>query len=274
MKLGLKLWSINTDYYLEEAKKLFKQNVYDYIELYIIPDSTSSLKQWKKLKSEFNIPFAIHAPHSVHGVNLANKDYEKINMKIFTQVKEFSKELDSLYVVIHSGTEGSIEETIRQLNIIKPTNMLIENKPYIGPLDNKERCVGCTIEEIKKVINNVNCGFCLDLGHAICTYNSLKKIDSQNSFTRPYNFSPYEFINEFNKLNPACYHLSDNYIETEIDNHMHFGKGNYDLNKFFDIINVDKYIAIETEKNSKRNLNDFIQDSIFIKKLYEENCNG
>ena len=58
-KRGLKLWSINTDCYYEDAKKLYDNNIFDYIELYVVPDSLDTLSTWQKL----NIPFIIHCPH-------------------------------------------------------------------------------------------------------------------------------------------------------------------------------------------------------------------
>lgn len=401
MKLGLKLWSTNSDYYLEEAKKLYAQGIFDYIELYIIPDTLSTIPKWKTL----NIPFTLHATHFIHGVNLADSSKEKYNIEVFKQIEEFSNELHAAYIVVHSGIEGNINETIRQLkNIIELypileggskslisgrdktsrlytknaaknskilrknttvqekilwnylknhqlnslkfrrqqpidkyivdfvcfekkliieldgsghieqeqhlhdtdrdeflknlgytilrfwnnevheniegviekitmvlnaplssilslegggrsiNKILIENKPYIAPKIPDKICRGATIEEISKVITEIGCGFCLDVGHAMCTANSL-------------NLEPYSFIAEFNKLNPTCYHLSDNFIDSEIDGHMNFGQGNYDFKKIFDIIDLSKNMAIETKKNSKENLNDFVEDIKWLKNL-------
>lgn len=258
MKLGLKLWSNNTDSYLKEADKLYKQGIYDYIELYVVPDTLETIENWKKL----DIPFTLHAPHFAHGVNLAKKENENANFEIFKQVNIFSKELDAKYIVIHGGIDGSVEETIRQLKNIaskipfKNSDLLIENKPYQAlPNSMKgEFCRGATIEEISKVIEEAGCGFCLDVGHAICSANSLK-------------IEPYKYIQEFNGLNPICYHLSDNSIDTEFDSHMHFGAGSYDLKKIFGIIDTNKNIAIETNKDSKENLDDFVKDVKWLKDL-------
>lgn len=250
MKLGLKLWSTNSNYYFEEAKRLYEQGIYDYIELYIVPGSLATLSKWKTLK----IPFTLHAPHFIHGVNLADPAKEKYNTESFKEAEEFFYELNAGYIVIHPGIEGNIEETIKQLNKIKPPKMLVENKPFLAPLIPGKICRGATIEEISKVIKEVKCGFCLDIGHAICTANSLK-------------LKPYEFLIEFDKLNPLCYHLSDNLIDTELDKHLHFGQGNYDLKEIFSIIDINKNIAIETNKNSKENLNDFIEDVKWLKDL-------
>lgn len=48
-KCGLKLWSINTDYYYEEAKKLYSEGIFDYIELYVVPNTLETLPKWKEL---------------------------------------------------------------------------------------------------------------------------------------------------------------------------------------------------------------------------------
>lgn len=252
--LGLKLWSTNTDKYLEEAKKLYQEGIYNYIELYVYPNTMDTIKKWVELKNITSVPFTLHAPHFTHGVNLALPEYEEINIKIFNQVKEFSKELDAKYIVVHAGTEGSIDEAIRQLNIIKSEKMLIENKPYKAPLAKGLLCRGAEIEEVQKVLQNVDCGFCLDVGHAICTANTL-------------NIEPYEYLKEFNELKPDCYHLSDNLIDNEIDSHMHIGDGNYDFKKIFDIIDTSKNIAIETNKNSNDSLADFERDVELIKQV-------
>lgn len=255
MKLGLKLWSVNTDFYLDEAKKLYEDGFFDYIELYVVPKTLETLDKWKTLKSESNIPFTLHAPHFMHGVNLAIADKEKFNHSVFEEVDCFTAELDAEYVVVHSGIEGNISETIRQLNIIKPKRMLIENKPYLAPLGDNNECRGATIGEIKKVLDNYECGFCLDIGHAICTANFLK-------------LDPYELLAQFNLLNPNCYHFSDNFIDSQMDKHLHFGSGNYDFKKIFDIIDLDKNIAIETNKNSSENLDDFIEDVKFLRGIF------
>lgn len=256
MKLGLKLWSTNSDCYLKEAAELYEQGIYDYIELYIVPNTLETISKWKTLE----IPFTLHASHAIHDVNLADESKEKYNIEVFKQIEGFFYELNAGYVVVHSGIEGNIEETVRQLKIITAhssqftAHFLIENKPFLAPKKNNRICRGATIEEVSKVINEVNCGFCLDIGHAICTANSLK-------------LEPYEYLNRFNKLNPTCYHLSDNFIDTEIDKHLHFGQGDYDLKKIFDIIDADKNIAIETNKDSEDNLDDFVEDIKWLKNL-------
>lgn len=252
MKLGLKLWSNNTDFYFEEARRLYQDRVFDYIELYVVPNTIQTISKWKKL----GIPFTLHAPHFAHGVNLAKKENEKFNFEIFQEVKQFADGLNAEYIVVHSGIDGNIEETAIQLKSFDDSRILIENKPYKA-LPNKmkgEFCRGATFEEIEYIIENTSCGFCLDVGHAICCANSLRR-------------EPYEYVRKFNTLNPTCYHLSDNFIDTEFDKHIHFGQGNYDLKKIFAIIGTEKNIAIETNKDSRENLDDFVEDVKWLKNL-------
>ena len=182
-KLGLKLWSVNTDFYYEEAKKIYKEGVFDYVELYVVPNTLDTLPKWKELE----IPFIIHAPHFDSGANLADRNNEEKNYKIYDEVKLFQEELDAKYVVVHCGIEGNIEETIKQLRKIKLKNLLIENKPFLGPTDPSLHCRGALFEEIKKVIDELNCGFCLDISHCICTANFLK-------------VDPYNYIEKFNAI--------------------------------------------------------------------------
>ena len=186
-KFGLKLWSINTDYYYNEAIRLYKEGVFDYIELYVVPDTLDTLDKWKKL----NIPFIIHCPHFAHGFNLAKFEKKESNRKIFDEVQKFADNLNALYIVIHGGIDGNIEETASQLASFNEKRALIENKPYVA-LPNRmggNFCRGYNIDEIKLVMNSVKCGFCLDFGHAICAANSLK-------------VEPYLYIEDFLKLKP------------------------------------------------------------------------
>lgn len=255
MKIGLKLSSTDTQSYMQEALKLYEQGFFYYIELYIVP-GVDTVKHWKKLKQNNKIPFNLHTPHSAHKFNLADSSMKKSNVEIFNQVEEFYNELEADYIVLHSGTGGNINETIKQLgNIIRGENIqdkyMIENKPYFFPFNANLRCRGAEIEEIKKVKDELGCGFCLDVGHSFCTANSLR-------------LEPYEYLTEFNKLKPHCYHLSDNFVNSETDGHLNFGKGNLDYRKILSIIDFDKNMTIETKKNSKENLDDFIDDVNYL----------
>jgi len=251
-KIGLKLWNTNTDNYLDIARGLYCDAIFDYIELYVVPDNLEKISHWKKL----NIPFDIHAPHSAHGMNLANCQYEKANMLLYSDVKKYADELGARYVVFHGGVDGDCNEVARQLFLINDSRALIENKPY-KPLKfvTANKYIGVLPSEIELIRQKVSCGFCLDIGHAICAANSYKN-------------NPYDFITQFVKLAPQKIHLSDMKILSEDDMHLNFGFGDVNFNKLFsEILPKDIDITIETAKNSNMDLNDFIADVNFLRKI-------
>lgn len=252
-KIGLKLWSTNTDCYYNEAIRLYNAEVFDYIELYIVPDTTDTISKWEKL----NIPFIIHCPHFAHGFNLAKFEKKEYNFAIYKQVKEFADKLNAKYIIFHGGIDGNVEETAKQLASFNEPRALIENKPMIA-LPNKmggKFCRGYNVKEIKQIIETANCGFCLDFGHAICSANS----QGENI---------YEYCKKFIKLNPNMFHLTDNEdVTSPYDSHLHLGTGELDLNKIKSFLPANAIITLETNKDSKENLSDFIGDAICIKKV-------
>ena len=125
-KIGLKLWNINTDYYYNEASKLFNDKVFDYIELYIVPDNLDLIVKWKRL----NIPYDIHAPHFAHNMNLSKNEFEKENFNKYLEVKEYADKLNADVIVFHGGINGDYKETDRQIKSFDDDRILIENKPY------------------------------------------------------------------------------------------------------------------------------------------------
>ena len=103
LKLGLKLWSVNTDAYLREARRLYAEGVFDYLELYVVPGSQETLPIWEKLRNDLNLPFVIHAPHSFHGVNLADAENSAANEKAFDETKRFADTLGAAKIIVHGG---------------------------------------------------------------------------------------------------------------------------------------------------------------------------
>lgn len=254
-KLGLKLWSVNTDNYYEEAKRLYKENTYDYIELYVVPNTLNTLPKWKGL----DIPFIIHAPHSAHGFNLALKEKQKSNFEIYKQVRQFADELNTEYIIFHGGMEGNINETANQLASFNDNRALIENKPLMGlPGETGSLpCRGFNIDEIKIVMEKASCGLCFDFGHCICSANAQNK-------------EPYAYCENFIKeLAPNMYHLTDlKDIASIYDSHLHLGKGQLNLNRIISMIKDNKNVTLETIKTSKENIDDFIDD---VKRFRIEN---
>ena len=124
-----------------------------------------------------------------------------------------------------------------------------------------EFCRGYNTNEIKTVQEISGCGFCLDFGHAICAANSLKQ-------------EPYSYIENFLKLKPQMFHLTDvSDMTSPYDAHPHLGEGQLDIKRILKYIPNNKHITLETIKNNKENIDDFISDTMFIRELENENPN-
>ncbi len=250
-KIGLKLWNINTNYYYDEAIHLYNDGIFDYIELYIVPGHLNLIDKWKDIR----IPFDIHAPHFAHNMNLSKKEYEKDNYSKYIEVKEYADSLNASVIIFHGGINGDYKETGRQIKNFNESRILIENKPY-QPLRMSEdnKCVGSKYEEIKYIMEESRCGFCLDIGHAICSANSQ-------------GIEPYSYIEKLVTLNPKRIHLSDIDTTSKYDQHLNYGKGNLDFKRILSIIPKDVNITIETNKISKTDLDDYADDVYYLKNI-------
>ncbi len=250
MNFGLKLWSTN-DYYIKSALELFKKKQFDYIELYIVPGSVDSIPDWEEL----NIPFILHAPHSLSGLNPSIESCEIRNFELIAEIEEYRKVLNPEFIIFHPGIDGTLEETIRQFCEIRNKFpeihkcLLVENKPALGL--NGENCIGSSPHEIAWIIQKIGSGFCLDIGHAICSANSSKSYW-------------HDVISDFLRLDPTMFHLSDSDIHSEKDAHRNFGSGTFELSEILEQIPEDARITIETEKSSKDNLDDFERDVKYL----------
>ena len=254
-KRGLKLWSCNTDCYYDEAIRLYNKGVYDYIELYVVPETTETLPKWKEVNVEIGIPFIIHNSHFAQGFNLAKAENAERNREIYEQTKQFADELNVQYIIFHGGIDGDIKETASQLASFNEQRALIENKPFLA-LPNKMNgkfCRGYNADEIKLVMKTAGCGFCLDFGHAICAANYM-------------GVNVYEYCKGFLELSPKMFHLTDvKDMTSPYDSHLHLGKGQLDFSKILPMITAESYVTFETVKNSQDNLDDFEEDMVWLK---------
>jgi deoxyribonuclease IV len=247
---GLKLWSINENY-IDSAKELYKEGIYQYIELYVVPESYNHYSDiWIKLKKEENISFIIHAPHFGHGMNLAKKEFYEDNMQMYKETKKFADKLSADIIIFHPGTMGDIIETARQLKAINDNKIVIENKPYYA-INSDNICNGNSPEDIEFLIEGTNIGFCLDIGHAFCSANAQHK-------------EPLRYFMNFLKLHPKMYHLSDGNYKGIYDKHDKFGKGSYPIYEIRNLIPYGATITIETTKSSESNLEDFRNDVRYL----------
>lgn len=251
--IGLKVWSSNTNY-IPEILRIHNQGSFDYLELYSIPDTyDATIHKWQTIP----VPFVVHGPHACHSMNLSKKESLENNKKLFQSAKNFADTLKSPYIILHPGIMGSIDETISQIKGLKDDRIVLENNPLIGI--NGEACVCSTPEEMSMAMKATECGFCLDIGHAICSANAHKS-------------DPIKYLNGFLKLSPAIFHLSDGNIKGKKDEHLHFGEGSYPLAKIMELLPENARITIETPKTLSDNLGSFAEDVKLLRKSLPANC--
>lgn len=242
-QVGLKLWSVNTGACQREARRLYDAGVFDYLELYAVPGTADTLAGWKALE----IPCVIHAAHFKHGFNLAKVDCEESNRLIYDEVRRFADELNARYIIFHGGTFGCISETARQLGALNDSRALIENKPCITRDKGQIlECRGASVEEIGQVLQQVGCGFCLDIPHALCAANYLE-------------LEQMSMLREMNNFQPSMYHLAD-MMDTAllIDDHTRLGLGVLDMAQFIPfILAPGAMVTIETNRTRPDALDEF-----------------
>lgn len=247
-EIGLKLGSKDI-LYTDDILRYYNEGIFQYIELFSIPGTfEDTIAYWKR----FKIPFGIHAPHSAAGLNLAcceNRYFNKL--KIEESVK-FADHLKADYIIFHSGIDGSPDEVISQLKYYSDSRILIENKPIRG-LDGSI-CIGAKIDELQYIISSLKVGFCLDFGHAICAARTL-------------NTDPLNFIQKLNQtLNPSVYHLTDGDYSSELDSHLHYGKGTFPLKSLLQFVPDGYKVTNEAKRYVNENLEEVKQDSLIIRK--------
>jgi len=245
-KIGLKLWSTDGAI-LPEAVRLYDERRFDYIELYIVPGTYSSeSKKWGSFLGEY----VIHCPHGGNGFNLADSDLRENNHIKFQEVQTFADRLKADSIIVHLGNNGSLDEAILQIKGLNDNRICVENKPIEGL--NGEVCVGCTPEDVEKVLQESHTkGFVLDFGHAIYAANTLK-IDL------------YDFIENFLPLDPKIFHLSDGLINSTKDCHFNLGEGDFDLSTLISFVHSGSSITLETPHNKEMGLGNFLKDLQFL----------
>lgn len=255
--IGLKLWSTNTGPLADAARRLFAEGVYSYLELFVVPGTTDALAEWTRLHRESGLPFVIHNAHSAQGFNLAKAECAARNREIYDETRRYADALEAPHVIFHGGTDGEIDETVRQLKALGEGRALIENKPLV-PLPNSigaKICRGATLAELERVVGETGCGFCLDIGHAVCAANAQ-------------GLEPYAYVAELNsRLRPAMFHLSDVVdMSSPYDAHPHLGTGRLDLSRLCrEVFPAAARISVETVRDSMSDLEDFRKDAVRLR---------
>jgi deoxyribonuclease-4 len=250
IRTGLKLWSDNSNY-LEAALALFREKLFDYIELYCVPGTFGGyVSMWKATK----IPFIIHTAHSSHGFNLADMSLLEKNLEIFEESRRFADELEAPHIIVHPGILGSRSSVLRQMGMLGDERVLVENKPYLA-MNREDVCAGSSPAEIKEYMRLSGGGACLDINHA---YNAAKHGGMAFS----------QVIRDFLALGPSVIHICGVGSRYDVDEHIHLWEGDVALDRIFLLEGMEKieYWTLETPKDSPNDLDDFLRDREYLER--------
>src|SRR3989344_5846956 len=160
IKYGLKLWSSNYSWF-PEAVERFRQNEFDFIELYVVPGSFD--RKQLQILHQAGIPVHIHAPNE-HLLNLGKEKAE--HKLILNEVKQFVDLVNAKYIIIHPGIGNDGETILKNIKMIDDQRLVIENVPFASLLG-QEKLYGYTFERMKELLKETGSSFCLDFTHAI-----------------------------------------------------------------------------------------------------------
>lgn len=248
IKIGLKIWS-NNQRPFSQIKNLFMKEIIDYLEIYLVPGTASSvLPELKRLA----MPLVLHAPHSTHYFNPSDQSLLRSNLNIFAEIKKFASELNFPPIIIHPE-QGDIQQSLLCLDQFDYPRILIENMPKKGI--NQEKMIGYAPQEIKLFLRK-GYGFCLDISHALKAAHSLKK-------------EPEKFIKEFLELKPRIFHLCGGHLNKEEDEHLNLWEGNFPLKFLKECIknNENRMVTLETPKKDLSSLREDRQNIRYFKQI-------
>lgn len=243
IKFGLKLWSSNTDM-VNQAIQLIDEKIFDYIELFVVPETRIS-------PFLIDVPYVIHIPHHHFGVNIGEASKKDYNLKKINESITWADKLNARYLILHAG-HGSMEDAADILREITDNRLLIENMPKVGL--NNEHMIGYSPEQIEELIRNSDRGLCLDFGHAVKAAVSLGE-------------DYKEYVKVFLGCEPKVFHISDGMLSCEKDEHLNFGKGEFDFKYLLGCVRscFSKLITIETLRVNQQSLQEHVQNVNFLK---------
>jgi len=238
MKFGLKLWSTNTDL-IDQAVHLIDEKVFDYIELFVVPDSTIT-------PFLIDVPYIIHIPHEKFGVNPGDPARKEYTLQMIRESITWADELNAPYLILHAG-HGSMESAKDVLREVTDSRLLIENVPKVGL--GGEAMIGYSPEQVRELMKVCGAGLCLDFGHAVKAAVSLG-VDYKVC------------VREFMELEPRMFHVSDGWLDEEKDEHLGIGEGEYDIGFFMESIIGSDFglVTLETPRINLQSLDEDIKE--------------
>ena len=204
------------------------------------PIDIENTKAAQKLMEENRIDINTVICHAPYIVNLANNlDEQKYNFSINFLSAEIDRceEMGIKYIVLHPGSSVGIERNIALDNIVFALNQILKKESNVTILletmAGKGTELGCNLEEIKYLINNIGkkerIGVCIDT----CHLNDAG-----------YDMADFEqFLQRFDEVVGLhyikCVHVNDSKNErnTHKDRHANIGYGTIGFETLLKIIN-------------------------------------
>lgn len=185
-----------------------------------------------------------HAPYIV---NLANNlDERKYDFSIQFLINEIKRceEMEIKYIVLHPGSSVGIDRNIALDNIAFALNQILKNdtsvKILLETMAGKGSELGCTLEEIKYLIDKVNkkelIGVCIDTCHLNDAGYNMNEFDA--------------FLQKFDEVIGTnyigCVHVNDskNPLGAHKDRHANIGYGTIGFDSLLKIINHEKLKSV------------------------------
>lgn len=243
MKYGVKLWSSNSDMYVQLASSYTKGEI-DYLELLYVPGQETGLEILK----DCGIPVVTHAPTYNQDVCFSDGNAEK-NNEIIRKVFDFMNSIRSEELIIHPGF-GTVDGFETFLGEHQDDRIVIENMPKRGLAGTT--CIGFTPEAISRFLGKGSFGFCLDIGHAI------KSAVNQA-------LEPYDYLKRFMELEPGMVHVCDGNLENDVDEHLALGDGNFDLGLVKSILEQENIEKITFEVPKKDGIENDLKSMRYFK---------
>lgn len=205
-------------------------------------DSKSTEKAWNLMK-ENNIDINTVICHAPYIVNLANNlDERKYDFSISFLTEEIRRceSMGIKYIVLHPGSSVGIERNIALDNIVFALNEILKQDQSVTILletmAGKGTEIGCTLEEIKYLIDHINkkelIGVCIDTCHLNDAGYNMAEFD--------------EFLKQFDGQIGIdyikCVHVNDskNELGAHKDRHANIGYGTLGFDTILNIINNPK----------------------------------
>ena len=252
IKFGIK---INTGEFHLLPEIYDNQDVINFIEVLIPPEFT---RNDLAIIRDFNLPYCIHFPHLKHNIDFGNSKQAGYNQKFIEKINAHKKSFDQLQAfcyIVHPES-GNVEMSIENIRKLQIKPLAIENMPYkFSSGGNRLAHVPETIRPYFEKMPDIE--FCLDLNHAVKTAisESLEYI---------------ELIKRFMKLKkPIHFHIADGDMNSEYDDHLAIGRGNYDIPRIKRLLlNFEStvYLTFETPRINK----DHIEDDLINMKMFME----